>query len=208
MLHKETVTTTTLDLIRNLQADPEFDGFYLVGGTALSLQLGHRISVDIDFFTRSPFETGFLVEHMEEKYQFSLQFVRQNTIKGFINGILVDLIRHDYPYVRDPLVIDGVKMLSKQDIAAFKVNAITGSGTRTKDFVDLYFLLKEFTFAEIIGFYSEKYGQRNEFHAIKSLTYFDDLDVSDWPNLVLENTLTLAKVKSTILSCRDQFLLL
>ena len=146
MLHQETVTTATLDLIRKLQADPVFESFSLVGGTALSLQIGHRIKDD------------------------------------------------------------GVKMLSKQDIAAFKVNAITGSGTRTKDFVDIYFLLKQYSFEEVVGFYTMKYGQRNEFHAIKSLTYFDDLDPSDWPNLVLEKNLTIGKVKDTIISHRNKYL--
>ena len=129
MLHKETVTAATLDLICTLQADPEFESFYLVGGTALSLQIGHRISIDIDFFTRASFERDPMIEYLEKKYGFSLQFSSQNTLKGFIDGILIDLLKHDYPYINEPLIIDSVKMLTKPDIAAFKVNAITGSGT-------------------------------------------------------------------------------
>lgn len=206
MLHKETVTTAILDLIRKFQADPEFDQFCLVGGTALSLQIGHRKSLDIDFFTRNSFDNNHMIEYLEKQFRFSLQYTHHNTVKGFVDGVLIDLLKHDYPYINEPLVTDGVKMLSKQDIAAFKVNAITGSGTRTKDFVDIYFLLKEFSFAEILGFYSMKYGQRNDFHAVKSLTYFDDLDLSDWPNLVLEQNLTIKKVKETIISRRNQFL--
>jgi hypothetical protein len=206
MLHLETVTTATLDLIRKLQADEEFESFCLVGGTALSLQIGHRISIDIDFFTRTSFETSTLIEHLEKQYGFSLQYEHHNTVKGFVDGILIDLLKHDYPYINEPIILDGVKMLSKQDIAAFKVNAITGTGTRTKDFVDIYFLLMTYSFAEIVGFYSMKYGQRNNFHAVKSLTYFDDLDSSDWPNLVLEKDLTIEKVKGTIISHRNKYL--
>jgi hypothetical protein len=206
MLHKETVTAATLDLIRKLQSDPIFETFCLVGGTALSLQIGHRKSIDIDFFSKTTFETETLIEHLEKQYGFLLQYSHRNTVKGFIDGILIDLLQHDYPYINEPILLDGIKMLSKQDIAAFKVNAITGSGTRTKDFVDVYFLLKEFSFAQIVGFYSQKYGQRNEFHAVKSLTYFEDLDLSDWPNLVLEKNLTIKKVKSTLLTHRNGYL--
>jgi hypothetical protein len=206
MLHQESVTAATLDLIRRFQKDPLFDQYCLVGGTALSLQIGHRKSIDIDYFTRTSFDNQTLIEHLEKQYGFSLQYTHLNTVKGFIDGILIDLLKHDYPYINEPILLDGVKMLSKQDIAAFKVNAITGSGTRAKDFIDIYFLLKEFTFAEIVGFYNLKYGQRNEFHAVKSLTYFDDLDLSNWPNLVLEKNLTLNKVKESIILQRNKFL--
>lgn len=206
MLHTETVTPATLDLIGLLQKDPVLDSFFLVGGTALSLQIGHRISVDIDFFTRDHFATEFLIEHLEKTYRFKLHYSATNTLKGYIGEVFLDLLRHDYPYVKDPVNCDGVRMLSKQDIAAFKVNAITGSGTRAKDFVDIYFLLKEFSFSEIIGFYGTKYNQRNDYHAVKSLLYFDDMDPASWPNLILEKNLTPEKLKSALIRHRDQFL--
>lgn len=206
MLHTETVTSATLDLIYKLQNDSALNGFFLVGGTALSLQIGHRISVDIDFFTRDHFDQVHLTEYLEKSYRFKLHYSAQNTLKGYIGEVLVDLLRHDYPYVMDPVGIEGVRMLSKQDIAAFKVNAITGSGTRAKDFVDIYFLLKEFSFSEIINFYNTKYVQRNDYHAVKSLVYFNDIDPASWPNLILEKNLTLAKLKSTIVKHRDRFL--
>jgi hypothetical protein len=87
-----------------------------------------------------------------------------------------------------------------------KVNAISGNGTRAKDFVDIYFLLKEFSFDEIISFYTEKYSARNEFHAIKSLTFFEDIDETSWPDMVKEKELTLDQVKKSINRHRDEFL--
>ncbi len=206
MLHTETVTPATLDLIDRLQQDPAFSGFYLVGGTAHSLQIGHRISVDIVFYTRESFDTPQLTEHLEKLYGFSLQYSAANTLKGFVNGVFIDLLKHDYPYVKEPVAIDGIRMLGKEDIAAFKVNAITGNGTRAKDFVDIYFLLKEFQLKDLIGFYSEKYGQRNDYHAVKSLAYFDDIDPAGWPNLILEKELTLEKVKAVLTRHRDSML--
>ena len=205
MLHTETVNKTTLELIKQLQSDAVLENFILVGGTALSLQLGHRISVDIDFFTTQEFDVQQMLEHIEQSYGFQEQYSHTNTLKGIINGVFVDLLRHDYKNVAEPININGIKMASIQDIAAMKVNAITGNGTRVKDFVDIYFLLKEFSFSEIIGFYKSKYNSRNEFHAIKSLTYFDDIIVEAWPEMILEKTLKLKDIKNEIITQRDIF---
>ena len=67
MLHEETVTGDTLALIRKLQADQLFNEFYLVGGTALSLRIGHRKSIDIDLFTRKSFDTSRYLEYLEQR---------------------------------------------------------------------------------------------------------------------------------------------
>lgn len=206
MLHKETVEPATLGLIRALQADPVFHDFSLVGGTALSLQIGHRISHDIDVFTRNPFNAQEMVAYLEKNYGFALQFMHHNTLKGFIKGIFIDMLQHDYPWVSDPVKEEGMIMASLADIAAMKLNAISGNGTRAKDFVDIYFLLKKYSFGGLIGFYKEKYSERNDFHVIKSLTYFDDIIEENWPNLLLEKELTLNAVKQTLILHRDQFL--
>ena len=82
MLYKETVSQTTLELIKALQKDPEFSDFILLGGTALALQIGHRISVDIDFFTRKDFNINDTLEYLEQNYAFQMQFSRKNALKG------------------------------------------------------------------------------------------------------------------------------
>ena len=87
-----------------------------------------------------------------------------------------------------------------------KVNAITGDGTRIKDFIDVYFLLQEFGFGELIEFYNEKYATRNDFHAVKSLTYFEDINPEEWPRMLKEEDLTLEKVKKKIEKERDNYL--
>jgi len=193
-------------LIKKLQSDPALNDFVLVGGTALSLQIGHRISVDIDFFTQREFDNQEMVEHLERNYGFQEQYLHANTLKGIIDGIFVDLLRHDYKYIEGHLHVRGMKIASKQDIAAMKVNAITGNGTRVKDFIDIYFLLKEFSFSEIIKFYKTKYNTRNDFHAIKSLTYFDEINVEEWPNMIIEKELKLKDLKGFIAKKRDVFL--
>jgi len=206
MLHKETVSDTTLELIKNLQADNMLQGFLLVGGTALSLQIGHRISIDIDFFTQDDFDTRELLEYLEQTYAFQLQYMHKNTLKGIIGGVFVDLLRHNYKLIDNPVTIDNIKMASIKDISAMKLNAIAGNGTRVKDFIDIYFLLKKNSFSELIHFYCTKYESRNDFHIIKSLTYFNDIIVEDWPNMYLEKDLTISDIKNFILKKRDEFL--
>lgn len=206
MLHKETVEPATLDLIRQLHRDPALEDFLLVGGTALSLLIGHRISNDIAMFSQQEFDATQLLQHLEKNYGFSLQYMHQNTLKGLINNVFVDLIAHQYPLVKEPLFHDSVMLMSKEDIAAMKVNAITGNGTRAKDFVDIYFLLKEYTIGDLIGFYSRKYAQRNTFHALKSLMYYEDMDTAAWPNMLLEKTLTPDQLKQELIKKCEAYL--
>jgi hypothetical protein len=199
MLHTETVATKTLALIKELQSDGELKEFILVGGTALALQIGHRISVDIDLFTQSEFDNDILLEYLEENYAYQVQYQHKNTLKGIIQGVFVDFIRHNYPIIRKEVILEGVRLASPQDIAAMKVNAITGNGSRIKDFIDIYFLLEKLSFSDIITAYKEKYRFRNEFQAVKSLTLFDDVVTENWPNLLLEKDLTFDSVKEKIL---------
>jgi len=79
-----------------------------------------------------------------------------------------------------------------------KLNAISVSGQRSKDFVDIYFALEHFSLGEILGFYREKYQQHDSTHVIKSLVFFEDVDLSDWPILLKQPSLKWAKVKNTI----------
>lgn len=203
MLHTEAIDSDTLELIRKLQGDPAFKEFVLVGGTALALHIGHRVSVNIDFFTRQTFDIQESIEYLEENFGFQLQYSRHNTIKGIIKGVFVDFIRHNYVNVAKPFIYKDLKIASKPDIAAMKVNTITGNGTRIKDFIDIYFLLWEYKFSEIIQFYKTKYSTRNDFHAIKSLTYFDDIIEEEWPDMLREKDLTLEKLKKFIIDKRD-----
>jgi len=80
MLQKKAVRSNTLELIRSLQSDEFFNDFYLVGGTALALQIGHRESIDIDLFTTKDFDVNSTLEYLEQEYAFSLQLSAKNTL--------------------------------------------------------------------------------------------------------------------------------
>lgn len=176
MLHKETVSKGTLDLINRLMADDHLKSFYLVGGTALSLMIGHRISIDIDLFTNRGFNAEKSSQYLQEHYQTDLNSISKNSVSGFIENIKFDLIAHRYPHVKPLLIIEGIRMLSIYDIAAMKVNAIVGNGTRIKDFLDVYYLLKEMSFHELIDSYLKKYPDVNPNIAKAALRYYNDID--------------------------------
>lgn len=206
MLFKNTIEESTLELLKKLQSTDELKNFCLAGGTALALQIGHRKSIDLDFFTQKDFDSNFLLEFLEQNFDFKLDFSAKNTLKGSINNIKIDLISHKYPLVKPIIEIEDVFLHSIEDIAAMKLNAIAGNGTRSKDFIDVYFILKQYSVKDILDFYKKKYQSRNVLHIIKSLTYFDDISTHDWPEMVLEKELKLSGLKKDIEKKIKQFL--
>lgn len=198
MLHKEAVDEATLDLLIQLQAKKYLKGFNLVGGTALALQLGHRKSIDIDLFSDFSFDVAQMLEKLSSDFNLKLFFSANNTIKGSINNVQVDILAHRYPLISEPLTEGHITMLSTQDIIALKLNAITTSGQRVKDFIDLYYLLPEFNLSEMINFYETKYKQYNEVNVLKSITYFNDVDLADWPQIIDNPSLKWTEIKKSI----------
>jgi predicted nucleotidyltransferase component of viral defense system len=156
--------------------DDLFDDFFLVGGTALTLQIGHRISIDLDLFSTKDFDESEKLTALENKYTFQLDFIARNTLKGRINGIKIDLISHKYPLVKPLLTDNGFRIASMNDISAMKLNAIVGNGTRLKDFVDIAYLSSFLSVSQMIDAYQIKYSARNPIMVMKSLAYHNDID--------------------------------
>lgn len=175
MLHTETVETGTLDLIKRLMQDPLLKEFILVGGTALSLKIGHRKSIDIDLFTAKPFKVPDAVSHLTELYQAEQIRSAGGVVICTIDGVKVDLIVHQYKELQPPELMEGIRICSLLDIAAMKLNAIAGNGTRYKDFVDVYFLLDYMPLQKIVEGYIAKYPNVSTGMALSSLLYHKDI---------------------------------
>lgn len=206
MLHKSTVDQPALELLIQLQQKDYLKGFYLVGGTALALKMGHRKSIDLDLFSNFSFETAQLLENISADFPFTLFFSANNTLKGSINQVQVDILAHRYPLVAEPIIVENISMLSNEDIAAMKLNAISVSGQRVKDFIDIYYLLNSYSVEDMIGFYKKKYAQYNDANVLKSLCWFDDVDLSDWPVLLKTPGLNWESVKNTIVEATRIYL--
>lgn len=199
MLHKAPfiIAPETFRLTQQLQALPELESFHLVGGTSLALQLGHRNSIDIGLFSQNNFDDKILMDFLKINFEFKEVYNRPNTIIGFENGVKVDFITHNYPYILPPITEEGITYLSKEDIAAMKLQVIYHSGKRLKDFIDIYFLLEHFSIKEMLNFFCIKYPLTNPLIPLKALNYFDDIDENiDPPKLF--KTLPIKEIKKRI----------
>jgi hypothetical protein len=178
MLHKDhsIISPETFQLTQQLQSLPELADFYLVGGTSLALQLGHRNSIDIDLFSQSSFDSSGLISTLNQSFHLQVDAESVNTLLTHINWIKVDFITHAYPLVKAPITEEGITYLSKEDIAAMKLNAIAGSGQRLKDFIDVYFLLESLSVNDMLECYAIKYPNSNPLIALKAISYFNDID--------------------------------
>ena len=185
MLYLQTILPNTLELLKRLSAQPEMQGLRLVGGTSLALQYGHRQSIDLDFFGNLSASQDEMLSMIEKIGSFRLRNRTSKILQVIIDNIMVDIVDYSqYPWIDTPLTTDGLTLASPKDIAAMKINAIEGRGSR-KDFIDIYLLLQHYTLDEILTFYSQKYPNHSIFRALLSLTYFDDADAESMPKMSL-----------------------
>lgn len=183
MLFFQTIEPATLELLKVFMQTAAFSHLRLVGGTALALQIGHRSSIDIDLFGKydlDDIETDNIMSAFEH-----VQLIKKTAnIRIYsVNNIKVDIVNYPYTWLDEVLTYKDIRLASKKDIAAMKLSAITGRGTK-KDFIDLFFLLKEFSLNEMLSFYKLKYPQGSEFLVLKSLSYFDDADQEESPRML------------------------
>jgi hypothetical protein len=205
MLQKNAVDQKVLGLIKKIQSISYMSGFHLVGGTALAIYINHRKSYDIDLFNITSFDEQSLLENLTLDLGFHLNFASKNTLKGSIDGIKTDILSHRYPLIEPVIIKDGLLLQSIPDITAMKLNAISINGQRIKDFIDIYFLLEQFTLHEMLDFYRMKYTLQNDALVLKSLTWFEDVDTADWPEIIAEPGLTWQKVKKRLIQSMKEF---
>lgn len=158
-------------------------GFYLGGGTALAIQIGHRTSVDLDFFSRDPFDPGAVSEALREA---RIDLIEAGTVRAWMDRTKVECFHYPYPLVGDLVEVPGIedlKMASMLDIALMKVAAIGQRGAK-KDFLDLYAISRTYQLADLFARAPEKFGNRfATMHFLKSLVWFKDADPEpDPPN--------------------------
>ena len=197
MLSIQTVYPNTLELLKSLASQPELAQTRLVGGTALALQYGHRQSIDLDFFGILPEDKEELVEMTKRVGNVLVTNRSKMILQTVINQIKVDFVDYSrYKWIDEPVMGDGFVLASDKDIAAMKVNAIIGRGTR-KDFIDLYVLLQHYSLLEIMAFYKQKYPEFSEYRALLSMTYFEDAEMQDVPKMFIDTSWDT--MKSTII---------
>ncbi len=169
--------TAEIDIVKNS---------YLAGGTALALHLGHRISVDLDFFTLEEFDEKVALQNLKKLPEFKEDGTAWRTIWGTIGNTKFSLFYYQYPLIKKTVLFEGIQIISKEDIAAMKIHALEDRGTK-RDFVDLYFLAKEFSLEQMLEFYDQKYGVLKEhlYIILRSLNYFTDAEMDKMPKMLI-----------------------
>ena len=114
-----------------------------------------------------------------------------------VDDIKIDFVDYVYKWIDAPLCDGDIRLASMKDIAAMKITAIEGRGTK-KDFVDIYFLLKKYSLKNLLDFYSQKYPDSSSFMAMKSLAYFEDAEEEPMPYMFVD--VSWDEIKKSILS--------
>jgi len=203
-LHLDILPEEQLRLFETLSSETFIRDFYLAGGTCLAMQIGHRQSIDFDFFIPDDFNTSGIVNILTQIGTYERGNEEKNTINGTLNGVRISFFAYRYNIIGDFKTHHNIRLAGLKDLAAMKLEAIAGRGSK-KDFIDLFFLLQRYTLQEIFSFHTQKYGTGlgNQYHHLKSLIYFEDAETEAMP--VMIKPLEWDNVKTRIISLAKGF---
>ncbi len=184
-MHEEILAKPTRKLFDILAVQPWISQFYLAGGTALALRLGHRISVDLDFFATAAFDESGLVEKLAHLGNLEVFQKSTQSMTGSLNQVKCSFLRYGYPLLRDCAEFQGIRIASIEDIACMKLDALSSRGTK-RDFVDVFVIARQIPLPEMISLFERKYASVhfNLLHLKKSLVYFDDAESDVMPHML------------------------
>ncbi len=174
-------TKLVLDKISKLDV---LNKFYLTGGTALALQIGHRESEDLDFFSETSFKPEFIQSELETIGSLENVEISKGTLNCFVDNVKLQFLYYPYLLLEPKMELQNIQISSKLDIACTKLITISARGSK-KDFIDIYFLLNEYDLLFLFEKLKEKYPKTNynETHILKSLLYFADADNQPSPKM-------------------------
>jgi hypothetical protein len=195
MLHREALPPGTLDLLRALSSNAALKDFALAGGTSLALRFGHRVSVDLDFFTEQNFDKQRAIEALAAKHEVNVDDINEVGVMAKVDGVKVDLVTYRYSLIAQPETIDGIRLLSLPDVVGMKLSAVTNRGAK-KDFYDLHTLISELGFPALVGMYRQKYPNYDPMIMLRSIGYFEDAEEQEDPVSLIG--MTWPKVKQSI----------
>lgn len=188
-MHPEILLPTQLAVLDGLTAIPAIRDFYLAGGTALALRHGHRRSIDFDFFRPTPFDTRGLTLVLERAFtEFESLPTGEQPLYLRLSGVTTSFFHYPYRLLEavEPTSW-GFGLASDADLAAMKIEAIAGRGSR-KDFIDLRVLCRSgLTIDAAFELFERKYGtQRSDrYHRLRALSYFDDAEQEPMPDMLM-----------------------
>ena len=185
MLYYKTVSPNLVTILKRLMSFPELSEFRLVGGISLALQVGHRKSVDIDFFCEKEFDNRKLQFFIQKNFEkFVLDWQNSEGFVARIDNVKVDFFTWHIPFIYPVIEIDSLRLSDKREIAAMKMEAITGRKEK-KDFIDIAVLLREYKFKELLSAFRIRYPFISHKFVIESLAAIDYADESTNPEMLI-----------------------
>lgn len=183
--HHEVISAEVAKTAETLGALRILRGFYLAGGTALALYLGHRRSVDLDLFSAETFHEDTLIQSLQSLPEFAVISKSPQTVYLHISGVKVSFIGYRYPLLFPLSEFDGLPVADMRDIACMKLSALASRGSR-RDFVDLYAVAQQHGIPPLLDLFQQKFAQANYnlLHVRKSLTYFADAEQEPMPDML------------------------
>jgi len=182
-MRKKVISAKTKRVLESLDKIEIIKNFYLAGGTALALQLGHRKSIDLDLFSEKDFSTGKLKTVLSRVGKLKVYSEEERTLNANLNGVKISFLGYKYKMLFPLVKYDrNLKLADTRDIACMKIDAISSRGSK-KDFIDLYFLLKKYSLKKILSLFDKKYQEieYSQLHILKSLIYFQDAERDPMP---------------------------
>lgn len=176
-LHWNTITPAMRSVWEEFSTHPIADEFYLAGGTALALQLGHRLSIDLDFFSPTQSDIPALTEALRgalKGFSPSLSDSSWGNLVFLANNVRVGYYGYGYELIKPLLKIDRLSLASVEDIGLMKLDALLARASR-KDFHDLYIICQSMALRELLNLAPQKYPDVRDFEAqvARHLAYFD-----------------------------------
>jgi len=154
--------------------------FYLAGGTALALEIGHRDSIDFDFFSEKPVDTQKLFETLREIFKdHTLVKIQEeaNTLSVIVDErIKLSFFSYPHSLLADPINEEYLRLADVKDIACMKLSAVTGRASN-KDYIDLYYILQTLPLSHLLILARQKFDSIDTNLILKSLVYFEDITV-------------------------------
>ncbi len=196
--YTETLPAGTEKALETIKKIPLIKDFYLSGGTALSLQLGHRESEDLDFFIQKQFDPLKLQQKLAELGKLDSVQVSEGTLNVFFSGVKLQFLHYPYNLLEKTVEWNNISLSAVIDIACTKLITISMRGSK-KDFIDLYRLLQNYTLEELFSKLEEKYQNINYNQAsiLKSLVYFNDAEQQPMPRMHMSGE--WEEIKKTII---------
>ncbi len=203
-MYLDTLPTQTAKLLKRLPLCESIKNFYLSGGTALALQLGHRESEDLDFFCENNFDPLKIQIELEALSKPKEVEVTNGNLNCFLDQVKLQFLHYPYRLLEPIVELDNIKLSSVLDIACTKIITISMRGSK-KDFIDLSFLLELYDLPFLFSKIKEKYHgiEYNEPHLLKSLTYFRDAELQPLPRMHKE--VSWEKIKTTVVEKVREF---